>query len=47
MKYKSFEWIPGLYKCFDEAIVNCRDHFIRLQQKNKKKREKGSSCHND
>ena len=23
MKFKSFEWIPGLYKCFDEAIVNC------------------------
>ena len=40
MKYKSFEWIPGLYKCFDEAIVNCRDHFIRLQQKIKKKEKK-------
>jgi DNA topoisomerase-2 len=37
MKFKSFEWIPGLYKCFDEAIVNCRDHYIRLQQKSKQK----------
>ena len=37
MKFKSFEWIPGLYKCFDEAIVNCRDHYVRLQQKSKQK----------
>ena len=35
MKYKKFEWIPGLYKCFDEAIVNCRDHYVRLLQKKK------------
>ena len=35
--YKSFNWVPGLYKLFDEGIVNCRDHFIRLQQKIKKK----------
>ena len=37
MLYTHFEWIPGLYKCFDEAIVNCRDHYIRLLQKKKKK----------
>ena len=37
MEYSHFEWIPGLYKCFDEAIVNCRDHYIRLLQKKKKK----------
>ena len=37
MKYKEFEWIPGLYKCFDEAIVNCRDHYVRLLQKKKNK----------
>ena len=23
---------PGLYKLFDEAIVNCRDHVVRMQQ---------------
>ena len=33
MERKSFDFIPGLYKCFDEAIVNCRDHFIRQAQK--------------
>ena len=31
------KWVPGLYKCFDEGIVNCRDHVIRLQQKKKEK----------
>lgn len=30
---KSINYIPGLYKLFDEAIVNCRDHVIRCQQK--------------
>jgi DNA topoisomerase II len=33
MKYKSFNWIAGLYKCFDEGIVNARDHAIRLMDK--------------
>ena len=23
---------PGLYKLFDEGIVNCRDHVVRMQQ---------------
>ena len=27
-----FEYIPGLYKLFDEGIVNCRDHVIRMIQ---------------
>ena len=26
---KEFQYIPGLYKLFDEGIVNCRDHVIR------------------
>lgn len=30
MKYRSYQWIPGLYKCFDEGIVNARDHYIRM-----------------
>ena len=27
------EFLPGLYKLFDEGIVNCRDHVIRMDQK--------------
>jgi DNA topoisomerase-2 len=27
---KTLEWIPGLYKLFDEAIVNARDHIERM-----------------
>ena len=33
LTHKSYKWIPGLYKLFDEGIVNARDHYIRLQQK--------------
>ena len=33
MKHKSYDWIAGLYKCFDEGIVNARDHSIRLMDK--------------
>jgi len=29
---KTIDWIPGLYKIFDEGIVNARDHVIRMQQ---------------
>jgi DNA topoisomerase-2 len=29
---KQYHYIPGLYKLFDEAIVNCRDHAIRIKQ---------------
>lgn len=32
---KTIEYIPGLYKLFDEGIVNCRDHVIRMIQSNK------------
>ena len=28
---KGFQYIPGLYKLFDEGIVNCRDHVIRQE----------------
>jgi len=28
--YRDIEYIPGLYKLFDEGIVNCRDHVIRM-----------------
>jgi DNA topoisomerase-2 len=29
---KSIHYVPGLYKLFDEGIVNCRDHVIRMIQ---------------
>ena len=32
MIQRPFHYIPGLYKLFDEAIVNCRDHAIRMKQ---------------
>jgi DNA topoisomerase-2 len=31
---KTIEYIPGLYKLFDEGIVNCRDHVIRMIHSN-------------
>ena len=30
--FKNINIIPGLYKLFDEGIVNCRDHHIRMLQ---------------
>ena len=33
MVHKVYNWIPGLYKCFDEGIVNARDHQVRMEQK--------------
>ena len=29
---KQILYNPGLYKLFDEGIVNCRDHVVRMQQ---------------
>ena len=29
---REIEYVPGLYKLFDEGIVNCRDHVIRMIQ---------------
>ena len=29
---KTIDYIPGLYKLFDEGVVNCRDHVIRMLQ---------------
>ena len=34
--HQSYPVIPGLYKCFDEGIVNARDHYIRTKQKKSK-----------
>ena len=33
---KEIQFIPGLYKLFDEGIVNCRDHVIRMKTKQQK-----------
>jgi len=30
---KNISYVPGLFKLFDEGIVNCRDHVIRMQTK--------------
>ena len=32
-QYAEYKWISGLYKLFDEGIVNARDHFVRIGQK--------------
>ena len=32
---KQIEYVPVLYKLFDEGIVNCRDHVIRMFQSTK------------
>ena len=29
---KNMKYIPGLFKLFDEGIVNCRDHVVRMLQ---------------
>ena len=30
---KNINYVPGLFKLFDEGIVNCRDHVIRMASK--------------
>jgi DNA topoisomerase-2 len=30
---KNINYIPGLFKLFDEGIVNCRDHVVRMRSK--------------
>ena len=29
---KKINIIPGLYKLFDEGVVNCRDHYVRMER---------------
>ena len=36
---KTIQVNPGLYKLFDEGIVNCRDHVIRMQQQIKENKQ--------
>ena len=35
---------PGLFKLFDEGIVNCRDHYIRMKQNIKQKQQKSNGA---
>ena len=35
-----FTYIPGLYKLFDEGIVNCRDHVVRMAEQIKLNKDK-------
>ena len=37
-EFKNINWVPGLYKCFDEALVNARDHAIRMELSKEKKK---------
>lgn len=37
ISHQDYEFIGGLYKLFDEGIVNCRDHVVRLCEKKKNK----------
>ena len=30
---KNIRYVPGLFKLFDEGIVNCRDHVVRMASK--------------
>ena len=31
---RNCEIVPGLFKCFDEGIVNARDHYVRMKNSN-------------
>ena len=33
---RNIQYVPGLYKIFDEALVNCRDHVVRMLELKKK-----------
>jgi DNA topoisomerase-2 len=38
---KQIQYIPALFKLFDEGIVNCRDHAIRMEKSIKEGQENG------
>lgn len=39
MVLKTIEYIPALYKLFDEALVNSRDHVVRMIQSNAEEKQ--------
>lgn len=41
---KNMTYNPGLFKLFDEGIVNCRDHYIRMKQNIKQKKGNGAAA---
>jgi DNA topoisomerase-2 len=40
---KQIQIIPGLYKLFDEGVVNCRDHCVRMAQQSGEEETSSSS----
>ena len=43
---KNIKYIPGLFKLFDEGIVNCRDHVVRMAQAVKNGQENAQAVSN-
>ena len=41
---KNMTYNPGLFKLFDEGIVNCRDHYIRMKQNINQKKGNGAAA---
>ena len=41
MEWGKIKTVPGLYKCFDEGVVNARDHRVLLEEKIKKGDDEG------
>ena len=41
--YQKYSHISGLYKIFDEALVNARDHYVRMKQNNSEHQVKNIS----
>lgn len=40
IELKSIQYLQGLYKLFDESLVNCRDHMVRMRELILQTREK-------
>ena len=40
MEKKEVDYIPGLFKIFDEILVNVLDHMVRLKQQNEDSNKK-------
>lgn len=46
IEYKKISYVPGKYKCFDEGIVNVKDHYTRMLQLVEEKGEKNNEDFN-
>jgi DNA topoisomerase-2 len=47
MEQKEIDFNPALFKLFDEAIVNCRDHVVRMEQSTNPDKKLVTSIHVD